>query len=373
MRKFKFLMAMAITFMLTLALDVNASEVTVVDQDGLKACFADNNDCKLDADIVLNETRIGTSKEVILDLNGHSITPDSSLSNNGGLLYSNGGKLIINDTSSSKTGKISGGNNFYAGIQVAADSDLIINGGTIEGFYYGIVGNGNQHKTFIEVNDGIIQTIEQNDSTGIYHPQIGSLIINGGKISGGTGIEIRSGDLTVNGGIIKATASTLVKNPNSNGTTTQGAGIAVAQHTTNNDLVTLVYGGNIEGIVALLEHSPEIGTDTNKVAVNIIGGVLKTTEVDGEAVQTEDNNILIFGGKFNSDVSAYVDSNYELDENGNVVGKTEEPKSEEPKKETTDKVAKENPNTSDGLITYISLLLVGGVSVLGSYKKYIEQ
>ena len=76
---------------------------------------------------------------------------------------------------------------------------------TLEGYYYGVVGNGSRYDTDITINGGTIKGIKANDCTGIYHPQKGNLTISGGTIEGATGVYVKSGDVkaSVSAGTIK--------------------------------------------------------------------------------------------------------------------------------------------------------------------------
>ncbi|MCQ2423151.1 MAG: hypothetical protein MJ064_09255, partial [Lachnospiraceae bacterium] len=124
------------------------------------------------------------------------------------LLVENGGSLTINDTDGGRI--VSGNENQYAAVILTAkatyneslSASLTVNGGTLVGYYYAIVGNGNRHNTDITINGGSITALAENDNVGIYHPQNGTLTINGGTITGATGIYMKSGTLTINGGTI---------------------------------------------------------------------------------------------------------------------------------------------------------------------------
>ena len=83
-------------------------------------------------------------------------------------------------------------------------------------------------------------------SQGIYAAGFATWNIeDGASVEGTTGIEIRSGILNVNGGTIKGTAIPTETTPNGNGATTDGAGIAIVQHTTKNTIKVTVTKGLI--------------------------------------------------------------------------------------------------------------------------------
>ena len=165
---------------------------------------------------------------------------------------------------------------------------LNVEAGTISGGYYGIAGNGSntaknrQGNTVINIKGGTIKATAA-DGAGIYHPQDGVLNISGGEIEGATGVEIRAGKLTVTGGKITGTAATLTVTSNPNGSTTIGAGIAVAQHTTKKEIEVSITGGTIKGAAALSEANPQENPkeDIEKVTLSVTGGTF-TGEIKSE-------------------------------------------------------------------------------------------
>lgn len=92
----------------------------------------------------------------------------------------------------------------------AAYAKLTVEGTVkLEGYYYGICGNGSRGNTEITINGGTIKGLNGNDCTGIYHPQKGKLTISGGEIEGATGIYVKSGDVTasITAGTVKGNGS----------------------------------------------------------------------------------------------------------------------------------------------------------------------
>lgn len=333
MEKIKFYVLFSIMALFLSISTVKASDdgfINVLDEAGFDECIRVQSACRLMSDLNLTAGK-SIYKEVVIDLNGYTITPSDSLKLTSGLISVNrGGKLTIND--SKKTGKISTGtsDNVWAAIQVIKDNsgtlpaELIINGGTIEGYYYGITGNGNNHNSKIIINGGTINGVNKEDSAAIYHPQNGELIINNGTIKGGTGIEIRSGDLTVNDGTIEAVATKFIKMVNKNGTTTNGVGIAVAQHTTKNAIKVVVNGGNIQGQYAFYEWNPHNNSqdDLNKISIQLKGGNYTGLATGVHAVYSEDFKNFISGGKYNTSVSEYLTEDAKLAasiSNGNII------------------------------------------------------
>lgn len=305
-----------------LAMNVNAEEINVTDGELLEKCVAKSgNVCKLGADIELSRViDIAADKKIILDLNGHSIKPDDTLKVTTGLInIIHGGTLIVND--SGENGIISAGDsgNVYAGIQVTKKNEtditktatLVVNDGIIEGYWYGIVGNGSADRinTSITINGGTIKSLEETCGLGIYHPQEGILTVTGGEIHGKTGIEMRSGTLTVTGGTIIGDANSITTQSNSDGSTTVGAGIAIAQHTTKKDINVTISGGTIKGYVALHEKDTENVVDptSNNIKISITGGTFEAINGGTNAVYSEDVTNFITNGIFNTDITKLAD------------------------------------------------------------------
>lgn len=71
-----------------------------------------------------------------------------------------------------------------------------VNGGTINANSYAISGNGTMLGTEIVVNGGTLAA-DAAEGAGIYHPQLGTLTLNGGEISGAIGVQMCAGTLDV--------------------------------------------------------------------------------------------------------------------------------------------------------------------------------
>ena len=245
-------------------------------------------------------------KAITLDLAGYKIeyTGTSTLPS-GVILVHNGATLTIDDSSDPDAGSIVSGEKAYAAIALTKAGDdaanpavLVINGGIFTGYYYGITGNGSRPNTQITINGGTITATATNDNLGIYHPQDGTLTVNGGTITAyASAIEMRAGTLVINDGSFTATATTYSCNPNGSGTTTVGAAIAIAQHTTKTDISVTIKGGTFEGEKAINESNPQANDPAPQVDFAVTGG-----DFTGE-VSTVDVDHFISGGTFNAPVA----------------------------------------------------------------------
>lgn len=344
---------------------VNASDnndfFLVSNAELLDKCLNEESACRLTSDLTL-DSKIAINGNTILDLDGHTIAPNEDLRLTSGLILINrGSKLTIIDRTGS--GKISTGpsGKVWAAIQLLNDKDgtevgeLIVNGGIIEGYYYGITGNGTVHNSKLTINGGTIKGLNAEDSVGIYQPQEGEVIINGGDISGGTGIEIRAGNLTVNNGNIKGIAPKFIKTVNKSGSTTNGVGIAIAQHTTKKAINVTIKDGNISGQYALYEWNPHNNSqdDLNKIKLQILGGNFRSLAENGKAIYSQDFTNFVSGGKFTPKLTEY------LTNDANVVSKNVN--------DNDDLLENENQSKKSGFFikTTIILVIIGTIGSVG--------
>ena len=304
----------------------------------------ENGVITLDKNVVLADA-VEITNNVTIDLHGFSIT--SSNTTSGKVIIANANVTIKDSTSGGRIESTSEKKDSSAAIRVGTaetdkditvtieggtikgrdcgifvagiNSKLVVNGGYIEGTNgFGVSGNGSMSNnnttsecgpTTITINGGKII----GGGTGIYHPQVGELTINNGEITGETGIEIRSGDLNVNGGVITATGNPTSTDPNGNGSTTVGAAIAVVQHTTKQPINVKINGGSFNGVSALYEANPQSNPKeaTEKISIVVNGGTF-----NGAVNKAEDGSSLgVMGGTFNSDVTDYVGENTLVVEN----------------------------------------------------------
>lgn len=268
----------------------------------------DNGTVRLVNNVNLTDgVEVEDGSTVTLDLNGYKITNADDWTEDTSVDYllavKRGGNLKINDSSANKTGAIISTNDKIAVAvkltikdesteEKAEAATLTVNGGTLKAPFYGISGNGTRHNTELTINGG---TIEGTKGTGIYQPQDGTVTINGGTITGLTGIEIRSGQLDVNGGTFISTAEKYEEAENGGGTTVTGAAIAVSQHTTDKKITVTVDGGTFEGPKSFVE------TDVQKAPVTGSSATINNGTFVGEVSSADFTNI-VKGGQFSAPV-----------------------------------------------------------------------
>ncbi len=147
-----------------------------------------------------NSTAIGTAPNVsgtIIELNGGVVSTESKISAavQAGAQGSTGSSLTINEGATVK------GDN-AAVSAIGTDTKVTINGGTITASGFAVAGNGSKTtNSTILIKGGNLTSTE---NAAIYHPQTGTLTIEGGNITGAIGIVARQGDININGGVITA-------------------------------------------------------------------------------------------------------------------------------------------------------------------------
>lgn len=253
-------------------------------------------------------TGIDVAKKLTLDLNGYTITSGESWTGDDYLIgVKRDGDLTIQD----KTGKgaiATENTSIYCAVKMTVkgedatgnDAVLTVNGGTLQGYYYGISGNGTRHGTKVTINGGTI-TASIKDGTAIYQPQDGELIINGGTIkSENTAIEIRSGSLTVTGGTIAGGKGEANVTGNGSGTTTSNTGIAIAQHSTKKPINVSITGGEISGGAAVYESNPQNNTDFTDSPVSVS---MENVTLNGAVKSAGFGNMTLDTVKVEGDVS----------------------------------------------------------------------
>ena len=208
-----------------------------------------------------------TNTGLVLDLNGFTWGGQLSIANT---------EVTIKNGTVKHNGSSHGAVYMYGSAVVTIASDAVINGDngmaihgqsgklTVNGTVradggYAIAGNGDVSGGIVDsidiiVNDGAV--ISAPNGIGIYHPQKGTVTVNGGTITGHTGIEMCSGKLVVNGGTITSTGD------NYNATGSQNAildGAAIS-------LINRNYSGGIPS--AEINDGTITASGTNALAIS---------------------------------------------------------------------------------------------------------
>lgn len=193
---------------------------------------------------------------------------------------------------------------FGTGAGSAKCSGVEVNiNGTIIGDHIGITVNGNiTDKPVVNINEGakIIAT----NGTAVYSAGNSDWTIDGAEIEGKTGVEIRAGEMDISSSTIIGTGTPTSVHPNGNGTTTDGAGIAVAQHTTSQQIDLIVNTSDVSGFSAFYQSNPQNNSTTSSVHITINSGTFNSINGGTVSVYSQNNTRFINGGTFSSEPDA---------------------------------------------------------------------
>ena len=258
---------------------------------------------------------IPQGSKVTVDLGGNTVSKDTMLFDVYGTLELKNGtvnmpategsgcaiwlnktaNLIVDSNATLSTDKAS--SNFAVGFYSDCTTAALTLKGKIVGAN-GVTINGNikDNGNRINVNDGADIDVS---GTGLYLAGVGETNLSRANINGSTAVEIRAGKLTVNDGTYTSVAKDFKCEANGNGTTTDGAALAIAQHTTKKDIDVTINGGTFKGPKALNESNPQNNDPAPKVTLSINGG-----SFDGE-VTTADCSKFINAGSFSVNPDKY--------------------------------------------------------------------
>ena len=267
--------------------------------------------------------------EVVLDLNGHELSYDGAnryyatlnvytkvTIKNGTVKYEGSERGAIDlvgqgDLTIESDVIIDGGNAFA--IFTSGTSKLTVNGTVKANGNYAIAGNGSKDaggyidSCDITVNEGAV--ISAPKGVAIYHPEKGTVTINGGEISGHTGVQMCSGELIINGGSITVTGDAVPKTGNDGGIL-DGAAISLINRNYPGGVPTAeITGGTFKATGTGAQTVKAYDYTNNEVAewkdagskVNISGGTFSSIpsnmaalcKVGYRAVEDKDNNVYI--------------------------------------------------------------------------------
>ena len=311
---------LAAVILLPGAVSAAGNEAKIVDTEYPTLAAAVEAAGENDTITLLTDVVSGTiiiNKPLIINLGGHSLSSSGTyildiysdltlqngsvsvtgLKNGSGIWINGAGSLkVTSDVTMSVTDSVEDTNSgmitFYSDCNGAKlDFD-----GTITG-EMGISVNGNivgEKSVIVNIGNNAKVDVEE---TALYLAGNSATTIGTAQITGGTGIEIRAGSLTVDGATITATMP-FEEVPNSGGTTISGAAVAVSQHTTNQPISVTINSGSFTGAKAFYEADLQDATGSDDVAIEVAGG-----NYDGE-VASVNHTKFVSGGIFSQPVEA---------------------------------------------------------------------
>ena len=126
--------------------------------------------------------------------------------------------------------------------------------------------------------------------------------------AGSTAIEIRAGKLNIKDGTYTS-AGEFKTSPNGNGTTVDGAALAVSQHTKKLPIDVTIDGGSFKGEYSLYEANVQGNDEESLAKVNI---KINDGNFDGKFFIENNAEKSIKGGNYSVDVSKYLISGYNV-------------------------------------------------------------
>ncbi len=111
-------------------------------------------------------------------------------------------------------------------------------------------------------------------------------------VAANAAVEIRAGEMVIDGGDYEATADPLTVTPNGNGATVEGAAIGVSQHTTNLPTSVTIKKGTFRGAYSIWEEDVQDEIARDVITLSVENGTFKG------AVYSQNNASFIKGGTF---------------------------------------------------------------------------
>ena len=176
-----------------------------------------------------------------------------------------------------------------------------------------LAGNGSSNLAATTITLGNTANVTADKTVAIFHPQAGTLNVNGATVQGTGGIEMKSGTLNVaDGSKITATANETKHETNGNGTSTDGYAIAAVDNSAYKGKVDInVAGGQITGPVnKVVDNQVDEGKAGN---ISISGG---SFSVKPDASLLEPGFAVIEGADGSISVGVSADSEATWTENG---------------------------------------------------------
>ena len=270
----------------------------------------DNRGCNGDSGFAAITVE-GEGAKLTFSVKLQSYAPSSGTNGNTALEVADSAELIL-DGATITDHPYPGGSGTNAGVGVFGPGEsgkdnptkLTIRGDTtIKAGGFAVFGNGtavasgdskDSRYTEIKIEGG---SITSTGATAIYHPQLGSLTVTGGEITGPGAIELRAGSLTISGNpTITSTETTLTENTVSpgRGNSIYGAAIAISQHSTDFDIEVNISGGTFIGAYGFYEKDL-MNDDSDNIAASISNGVF--IGIEG-SVSSENMSGFVSGGEY---------------------------------------------------------------------------
>lgn len=267
----------------------------------------------LDKNITLDlgEKTINAKNKYVFDIYSNVVIKNGTVrsygfkSNSGTIWLNKNASLLVEKDATIEATSNDGVSSFVIALYNDCDGASLTVNGTLKG-ENGVTVNGNILANNTVNIDGA--TIDVTGH-GLYLAGVATTNISNTNINAGsTAIEIRAGKLNIKDGTYTS-AGEFKTSPNENGTTVDGAALAVSQHTKKLPIDVTIDGGSIKGKYSLYEANVQENDEESLAKVNI---KINDGNFDGKFFIENNAEKSIKGGNYSVDVSKYLISGYNV-------------------------------------------------------------
>ena len=267
----------------------------------------------LDKNITLDlgEKTIKAKNKYVFDIYSNVVIKNGTVrsygfkSNSGTIWLNKNASLLVEKDATIEATSNDGVSSFVIALYKDCDGASLNVNGTLKG-ENGVTVNGNILANNTVNIDGA--TIDVTGH-GLYLAGVATTNISNTNINAGsTAIEIRAGKLNIKDGTYTS-AGEFKTSPNENGTTVDGAALAVSQHTKKLPIDVTIDGGSFKGKYSLYEANVQENDEESLAKVNI---KINDGNFDGKFFIENNAENSIKGGNYSVDVSKYLISGYNV-------------------------------------------------------------
>ena len=267
----------------------------------------------LDKNITLDlgEKTIKAKNKYVFDIYSNVVIKNGTVrsygfkSNSGTIWLNKNASLLVEKDATIEATSNDGVSSFVIALYNDCDGASLTVNGTLKG-ENGVTVNGNILANNTVNIDGA--TIDVTGH-GLYLAGVATTNISNTNINAGsTAIEIRAGKLNIKDGTYTS-AGEFKTSPNENGTTVDGAALAVSQHTKKLPIDVTIDGGSFKGEYSLYEANVQENDEESLAKVNI---KINDGNFDGKFFIENNAENSIKGGNYSVDVSKYLISGYNV-------------------------------------------------------------
>ncbi|MCI6090351.1 MAG: autotransporter adhesin family protein [Solobacterium sp.] len=267
----------------------------------------------LDKNITLDlgEKTIKAKNKYVFDIYSNVVIKNGTVrsygfkSNSGTIWLNKNASLLVEKDATIEATSNDGVSSFVIALYNDCDGASLNVNGTLKG-ENGVTVNGNILANNTVNIDGA--TIDVTGH-GLYLAGVATTNISNTNVNAGsTAIEIRAGKLNIKDGTYTS-AGEFKTSPNENGTTVDGAALAVSQHTKKLPIDVTIDGGSFKGGYSLYEANVQENDEESLAKVNI---KINDGNFDGKFFIENNAEKSIKGGNYSVDVSKYLISGYNV-------------------------------------------------------------